>query len=90
VATEHSTEHGSHAGVDASGNPPEQPSEWGWHHDFGKAARVGGWVSVILLLLMITSTHYNGAGTMALTISAGLLVLGLAWDIHRRRTSWKK
>jgi hypothetical protein len=38
---------------------------------------------------MITATHYNGTGTVALSITAGLLVIALVWDIHRRRTSWR-
>jgi hypothetical protein len=88
VAAEHAEDH---AGVDAFGNPPEQPSDWGWSHDFGKLARIGGWISVILLVLMATKsvTHYNDAGTLALLISAGLVVVGLAWDIYRRRTAWR-
>jgi hypothetical protein len=92
VAIEHASEHGSElAGYDAFGNPPEEPATWGWHHDFGKMARIGGWISVIGLILMATKsvTHYNDAGMLALLITAGLLVLGLGWDIHRRRTAWR-
>jgi Protein of unknown function (DUF2631) len=83
--------HGEHGGYDAYGNPPETPSVWGWNHDFGKVARIGGWITVILLVLMATRsvTHYNEAGTVALLISAALLVAGLGWDIHRRRTAWR-
>ena len=31
-------------------------------------------------------THYNDAGTVALLVTAALIVVGLGWDIHRRRT----
>ena len=94
---EHTSEHGvvsehdSHGGYDAFGNPPETPSTWGWNHDFGKLARIGGWITVIGLVLMATKsvTHYNDAGTVALLITAGLVVVGLGWDIHRRRTAWR-
>jgi Protein of unknown function (DUF2631) len=84
-------EHGGHGGVDAFGNPAEKPSDWGWNRDFGKLARIGGWLSVIILVLMATRsvTHYNNAGTVALLATAALLVLGLGWDIHRRRTAWR-
>jgi hypothetical protein len=68
---------------------PEDPSVWGWHADFGKPARFAGWVTVVILVLMVTATHYNGAGTVALLFFAGLLVVGLLWDINRRRTSWR-
>ena len=57
--------------------------------DFGPIARVAGWVCVVILLLMITTTHYNGAGTFALVATAVLLVLGLLADIHRRKTAWR-
>ncbi len=88
MVSEHGDEHGA---VDAYGNPPETPSTWGWNADFGKLARVGGWISVIGLILMATKsvTHYNGAGTLALLITAGLLIVGLGWDMHRRRTAWR-
>jgi hypothetical protein len=88
VSAEHTDDHG---GYDAFGNRPEQPSDWGWHQDFGKAARVAGWITVIGLILMATKsvTHYNGAGTVALLVTAGLLVVGLGWDIHRRRNAWR-
>ena len=56
----------------------------------GDAARVAGWVCVIILLLMITATHYNGAGAVGLIATAALLVIALVWDIQRRRTAWRK
>jgi Protein of unknown function (DUF2631) len=71
-------------------HPGDHPSDWGWHGEWGRAARVGGWVVVIILLVMTTATHYNGAGAVALILSAALLVLALVWDIHRRRTSWRE
>jgi hypothetical protein len=51
---------------------------------------VAGWVCVIILLLMITATHYNGAGAVGLITTAALLVIALVWDIQRRRTAWRK
>ncbi len=74
----------------AHDHPQEHPSQWGWHGDFGKPARFAGWVSVICLVLMTTSTHYNGAGAFALLAVAGVMVIGLLWDINRRRTSWRQ
>jgi hypothetical protein len=75
--------------VTATAHPHEQPSDWGWTADFGRPARIAGWISVVGLILMVTSTHYNGAGAASLLITAGLLVLGLLWDMKRRRTSWR-
>lgn len=74
----------------AAHHPDEHPSMWGWHGEWGRWARVAGWVVVIILLVMITTTSYNGAGTIALIAFAVGLVLALGWDIQRRRTAWRK
>jgi hypothetical protein len=83
--------HDEHLIIPSPGAPHrhEQPSDWGWHADFGRPARIAGWITVIALLLMITSTHYNGAGAFALIFTAVVLTVGLLWDINRRRTSWR-
>jgi hypothetical protein len=91
---EHTSEvaEAGHHELDAFGNPPETPSTWGWNADLGKLARIGGWISVVALVLMATKsvTHYNGAGTVSLLVSAALIVVGLGWDIHVRRSAWRK
>jgi len=74
----------------AEHHPTEHPSQWGWHGEFGRAARVTGWVVVAILLVMITTTHYNGTGTLSLIAFAAALVASLMWDINRRRTSWRQ
>jgi hypothetical protein len=74
----------------AEHHPTEHPSDWGWHGQWGRTARVAGWVVVVILLVMITATHYNGTGTLSLIAVAALLVIALLWDIHRRRTSWRQ
>jgi Flp pilus assembly protein TadB len=71
-------------------HPEEHPSQWGWHGEWGRWARISGWVVVIILLVMLTATHYNAAGAIALISSAALLVIALLWDIQRRRTSWRQ
>ena len=71
-------------------HPAEAPEDWGWHGEWGRASRIGGWVSAVILMLMATSTHYNEQGTLFLGIIAGLLVIALGWDIQRRRHSWRQ
>jgi hypothetical protein len=39
---------------------------------------------------MLTATHYNDAGAVALILSAAALVISLLWDVQRRKTSWRK
>jgi len=70
-------------------HPDEHPTDWGWHGEWGRAARVAGWVVAVILLLMTTATHYNGQGTLFLGLSAAALVVGLMWDRHRRKNAWR-
>jgi hypothetical protein len=74
----------------ASHHPEEHPEDWGWHGEWGRAARVGGWVVAIILLLMATATHYNGQGTLFLSLFAAALVAMLLWDRQRRKNSWRQ
>ncbi len=71
-------------------HPDEHPTDWGWHGEWGRAARIGGYVVAALLLLMITATHYNNSGTGWLALFAVALVGMLGWDIHRRKNAWRK
>jgi hypothetical protein len=73
----------------AADHPTEHPSDWGWHGEWGRAARIGGWLVVVILLVMSTATHYNGTGNLSLIAVAAGLVVALLWDINRRRTSWR-
>jgi hypothetical protein len=63
----------------------EQPSDWGWHAKLSRPARIGGWASVILLVLMMTSTHYNESGTVWLGLIAVVMLLVLVLDMARRK-----
>lgn len=71
-------------------HPTEHPSDWGWHGEWGKWRQIGGWISAVILVLMSTATHYNHAGTVAVLGFAGIVVIGLLWDIHRQRTAWRR
>ena len=70
-------------------HPDEHPTDWGWHGEWGRAARVGGWVVVAILLVMITATHYNAQGTLFLCLFAAGLVAMLIWDRQRRKNAWR-
>jgi Protein of unknown function (DUF2631) len=71
-------------------HPEEHPTDWGWHGEWGRAARVAGWVVVVILLLMLTTTHYNLAGAFALVASAAGLAVALVWDMQRRKNAWRQ
>lgn len=92
MSVEHASDHGA-IEPHAPGHEPiehEKPEDWGWHADLGKPARIAAWISVVVLLLGTTATHYNESGTGALLIIAGLMVVGLLWDARKRRTSWRR
>ena len=71
-------------------HPKEHPEQWGWHAEWGGGARIGGWVVAAILLLMITATHYNDMGTLFLSIFAGVIIIMLLIDRHRRKNAWRK
>ncbi len=67
----------------------EKPEDWGWHADLGKQARFAGWLCVVVLAIGLTCTHYNHAGTAAIGITMGILIIGLLVDRHMRKTTWR-
>ena len=71
-------------------HPGEHPSDWGWHGEWGRAARVAGWVIAVILVVMSTATHYNHSGTFWLLAFAAGLVVTLIWDIQRRKNAWRQ
>ena len=73
-----------------AGHRHERPEDWGWHADLGLLARMGGVVTLIALLLMLTATQYNHAGTVALLVCIGVVLGGLIWDAQKRRNSWRR
>jgi hypothetical protein len=71
-------------------HPTEHPEDWGWHGEWGRASRVGGWVVIVILLVMMTSTHYNLQGALFLGLMAIGLFVVLLWDRNRRKNSWRQ
>jgi hypothetical protein len=71
-------------------HPEEHPTDWGWHGEWGGAARVAGWVVAIILVVMITATHYNHSGSVWLIGFAAALIVTLIWDTLRRKNAWRQ
>ncbi|GAB2488454.1 DUF2631 domain-containing protein [Jatrophihabitans fulvus] len=67
----------------------ERPEMWGWHGEFPRATVIGGWATLIIMLLMMTSTHYNEQGTLFLGLTAIALFVGLLWERRRRKNAWR-
>jgi uncharacterized protein (DUF983 family) len=70
----------------AHDHPDDSPAQWGWHAEWGGAARIAGWVVAGIVLLMTTATNYQFEYHLTLWITAALLVAILLLDRHRRRT----
>lgn len=71
-------------------HPEEHPGMWGWHGEWGRFGRVGGFVVIAILLLMITATQYNSQGTLWLTIFAVGMAIMLAWQVWAKKNSWRR
>jgi hypothetical protein len=67
----------------------ERPEDWGWHHEFTTGRQIAGWFTVLVLALLLTSTHYNNAGSLAMGLIIVGLVVGLLIDRKRRKTQWR-
>lgn len=71
-------------------HPDESPAQWGWHGQWGRGARIAGWVVAAILLLMSTATNYQFEYHLTLwTLAAGFFAV-LLMDRRRRRNSWRK
>ena len=67
----------------------EQTGDWGWHGSWGKWARIGGWVSVVIICLLNVTTYYNTAQAPWLYGSVAVIVLLLVRDRYRRKNAWR-
>lgn len=70
-------------------HPEEDPRQWGWHGQWGRGSRIGGWVVAALLVLLLTATNYQWEYRITLLVLALLLVLTLLVDRRRRDQSWR-
>jgi len=83
---------GSIAGTDvepARAAEHERPEDWGWHHQFTTGRQLAGWSTFMVLGLLLTTTHYNRTGDLALVLMMLALASGLLWDRKQRRTQWR-
>ncbi|WP_312869244.1 DUF2631 domain-containing protein [Amycolatopsis pithecellobii] len=72
-------------------DPRDEPSaEWGWHGSFPRASRVAGWLTVVVLLVMIYNNHENNTENVWLVGIAVGIAIALLVDIKKRRTAWRR
>jgi hypothetical protein len=71
------------------GHRHERPEDWGWHGEFGRWARVAGWLCVALIILLNFTWHYSRVESIWLDGIAALLVVLLIRDWYRRKNAWR-
>jgi Protein of unknown function (DUF2631) len=77
------------ADEETPGRRHERPEDWGWHGEFGRWARVGGWLSTALLILLNFTSRYSRTEMIWVDGFAALLVLMLLLDWRRRKNAWR-
>ncbi len=72
-------------------SPADEPSaEWGWHGEFRRGTPAAGIIVGLGMFAMLIGNHSGWTENLWL-IATGLLLLGgVAWMIHKRRTSWRR
>jgi hypothetical protein len=89
VISEVSAHEAPHTDVEHAHQDTGRPEAWGWHREFKLGRQIGGWMTVLVLLTLLTTTHYNRTGDIALVAGAVLVAGGLLLDRHRRKTQWR-
>jgi hypothetical protein len=93
------TDNSSHAQLARTGStgselahhdgPHEKPEDWGWHHEFRAGRQIAGWMCFLVLGALLTTTHYNRTGNVALILGMVIIAGGLIFDRQRRKKQWR-
>lgn len=75
----------------ATVDPQDEPSAaWGWHGGFPTGSLIAGWVSTIIILLMLIGNHQGRVEDVWL-VSTGLsMIFLLIRHTMRARRSWRR
>ncbi|WP_051580858.1 DUF2631 domain-containing protein [Pseudonocardia acaciae] len=72
-------------------DPEDEPSaEWGWHGGFPRGMIIAGWLSTIIMLLMLFGNHQGRVEDVWLVAVAVLMAGGLIRYSLKRRHSWRR
>nr|WP_245607001.1 DUF2631 domain-containing protein [Pseudonocardia spinosispora] len=75
----------------ATVDPQDEPSaEWGWHGSFPKGALIMGWVSAVIILLMLIGNHEGRVEDIWLVGTGVVMILLLIRHSIRARRSWRR
>jgi hypothetical protein len=72
-------------------DPEDEPSaEWGWHGSFPRGTVIMGWVSAVIILLMLIGNHQGRVEDIYLMCTGVGMVLLLIRHTARARRSWRR
>ena len=67
----------------------ERPEDWGWHGETGKWGRIGGWITVFVVLTYLIGNHEGRIEDIWVVAIAAVMILILLLDWRRRRNAWR-
>ena len=75
----------------ATVDPEDEPSvEWGWHGGFPRGTVIAGWVSTVIVLLMLIGNHTGKVEDLWLIGTAAVMAFGLVRHSLKQRHSWRR
>lgn len=77
--------------VPATVDPRDEPSaEWGWHGTFPKGSVIMGWISAVIILLMLIGNHEGRVEDIWLIGTGVVMVVLLVRHSVRAKRSWRR
>jgi hypothetical protein len=67
----------------------ERPEDWGWHGETGRFGRIGGWLTVLIVLAFLVGNHRGRVEDVWILGIAVVMVIILVADIFRRKNAWR-
>jgi hypothetical protein len=68
----------------------EPSAEWGWHGGFPRGALIAGWVSAIIILLMVIGNHQGKIEDIYLVCTGLGMIFLLIRKMMSDRRSWRR
>ncbi len=78
-----------HVAPDSHPVEHERPEDWGWHGETGRWGRIGGWITVVVMLTYLIGNHEGRTEDAYVVGTALVLVIILLWDRARRKNAWR-
>ena len=79
----------AHVAPDSHPIEHERPEHWGWHGETGKWGRIGGWIAVLVVLVLLIGNHKGKVEDLWILGIALVMVIVLLSDRRRRKNAWR-